>query len=599
MGCPLLLPRRATARGSAKARLVAMLAVTVVCAAACSRTPAPTSVATAAGTQAASPAPAVTGTVPVDLPSTAVNPTPLPTVTPGPRVITIALPDVPGSLDPALAADRSALLITRHMYEGLLAYAPGGTNVVPALALSWGASADGLTWTFQLRPAVTFSDGAPFDAEAARSNFNRWRQATPAGQYLFWQTVFGGFAGQMGADGQPMSLVADVSTPGAQTLVLTLNRPDASLPNMLAMPSFAMVSPAAFQTAQAARGLEMASAGTGRYLLAQASQPDLVRLKRNPNYWDPTVPTTGPTELIFKIIPDDTQRLLALQTGEVEGMASLNPHDYATASAPGAKTRLVFDPALDVLYLGFNQAHAPWSNLDCRLAVAYSLDKARYVHDFFPGDADVAVAMEPPAVWGYSAAAGDHGHDTAAAQQHWQACVASGVTVPLTTTLYVPPIPRPYLPDPASFGAAVQADLAGLTMTVVIQSPKWDTWLPDVQAGRADLFLLGWTGISGDPDSFLCPLFCGQESAFNSGPNGQPAPPDADLADLLQKAVTTTDPTARIALYAQAHARILASVPAIPLAYRKTAWAFRADVQGYLPSPIDSVLFDLSHGGSP
>ena len=88
-------------------------------------------------------------------------------------------------------------------------------------------------------------------------------------------------------------------------------------------------------------------------------------------------------------------------------MARLNPRDYAVALDPASRLRVDFDPALNVLYLGFNQARAPWSNRDCRLAVAYGLNKARYVQDFFPGDAEVALAMQPAAVWGYDASSED------------------------------------------------------------------------------------------------------------------------------------------------------------------------------------------------
>jgi peptide/nickel transport system substrate-binding protein len=254
---------------------------------------------------------------------------------------------------------------------------------------------------------------------------------------------------------------------------------------------------------------------------------------------------------------------------------------------------VAFDPALNVLYLGFNQAHTPWQMLDCRLAVAHALDKVRYVQGHFPGDAQAAAAMQPPSVWGYSAA-GEHGYDPAAAQARWQACRDSGAFIPDEMTLYVPPVPRPYLPDPAGVGLAIQSDLAAVGITVTLATPDWQTeWLPDVHSGRADLFLLGWTGVNGDPDSFLCPLFCGAEGAFNTGEAGEPVPPDAELASLLLEAQTVVDPARRVGLYAQAHARIFETVPAVPVAHRQSAWAFRTDVQGNVPSPIESLFFGL------
>ena len=540
-----------------------------------------TACARATSTLLAPPAPS-----PTFLPALAPTPgpTPLPTPTAGPRTFTIGLAAAPGTLDPAQAVDESALLITRHLYEGLTAYTPGTTRVVPALADSW-TSTDSLTWTFHLRPDARFSDGTPLTARTVALNFQRWLTQSPSGDYAFWRLMFGGFAGEADENGYPLARLAAVAAPDDSTLVLTLTQPDASLPNTLAMPSFAIVKPTAF--ADLAFGSPRAnSAGGGPYLLFAWTPENIVHLIRNPNYWG-AAPL--PDELVFKVIPDDTQRLLALQVGEIEGMAHLNPKDY---NADGQHhTRVVFDPALTTLYLGFNQAHAPWNNLDCRLAVAYALDKQRYVQQFFPGDADVALALQPPATWGYPSAPQDYPHDLARAAQHWQACPKKDL--PEAITLYVPPIPRAYLPDP-QLGSAIQADLLTVGLSVTLASPDWSNFLSDVHAGRADLFLLGWTGVNGDPDNFLCPLFCGTEAAFNADPSGQPLPPDDELAQRLLAARADSDPVAREALYAQAHARLFAVVPALPLVHRRTAWAFRDNLTGYVPSPIENLFFNLS-----
>ena len=276
-------------------------------------------------------------------------------------------------------------------------------------------------------------------------------------------------------------------------------------------------------------------------------------------------------------------------------MADVDPADYAAVAAAGGPTQLVLHPALDVLYLGFNQARTPWGNLDCRLAVAQALDADRYVREFYPGDGQRATGMIPPAVWGAPADPDVIPHDAAQARSHWQACLDSGATVPATVRLYVPPIPRPYLPDPAGLGEAVRADLAAAGIVVEITTPAWETeWLPDVHSGRADLFLLGWSGINGDPDAFLCPLFCGLEGAFNTNADGQPSPPDAALADLLLAARTSADPAIRASLYAQAQARLRETVPAVPLAHRAEAWGFRAEVGGYTPSPVESLFTTIA-----
>ncbi|MCC7360846.1 MAG: hypothetical protein IT317_15295 [Anaerolineales bacterium] len=579
-------PRRRARRGLRVARLALCLVL-----AACGPT-GPSATATPAANRptAAAAAGTVTHTQ-VLTPSATPEPTALPSPTPSPTSFTIGLAELPGSLDPANALNRAGLLIARHLYDGLTAYAPGGTLPIPALAESWTISPDALTWTFRLRPGASFSDGAPVTADAVRLNFERWLTAAPPGHYAFWRAVFGGFAGEMDETGQPLSLIAGVTAPDPATLVLTLNRPDATLANSLAMPSFGLVNPVAFANGAGGALAGELSAGAGPYVLSDASQPGLVRLTRNLGYWNAAALAGGPDELVFKTISDNTQRLLALQTGEIEAMSDVGPDQYLAAASPARGTRLVFDPSLSVLYLGFNQAHAPWGHLDCRLAVSQALDRDRYVAQYFPGDAQVAAVMQPPAVWGYPAQVPALRYDPAAARAHWQACLAAAVTIPVSMTLFVPPLPRPYLPDPAGLGAAVQVDLATLGITLTVQSPDWQTaWLPAVHTGQADLFLLGWTGINGDPDAFLCPLFCGFEAAFAADDTGRPVPPDAELLGLLQDARTANTLPARERLYAEAHARVAAGLPAVPLAYRQTAWAIRLDVQGYTPSPIDSFF---------
>ncbi|MCS6910225.1 MAG: ABC transporter substrate-binding protein [Anaerolineales bacterium] len=510
------------------------------------------------------------------------SPTPLPSPTPGPVTFTLALSNAPGTLDPANAADSSALLITRHLYEGLTRFEPGTTRVLPALAESWETT-DAITWTFRLRTGVTFSDGTPLTADLAARNFARWQTRTPPGSYAYFRLMFGGFAGQTDETGAPLSNLKLITTTSPVSLTLVLNRPDAALPNTLAMPSFALVNPAAWD--EAGYGSPGApSAGTGPFIL-KAWRENLIELERNPNYWG--MPAS-PDGLIFKIIPDAVQRLTALQVGEVDGLAALSPQHYNVAES--WPIRVEFSPPLPVLYLGFNQARVPWNNLDCRLAVAHALDRDRYVREFFPGDAERADTLQPGATltetWTL---------DVEKARELWEGCTRTERGRPrLNLNLYVPPIARDYMPDPAGLGAAIQADLAAVGITVTVQSPDWTTqYLPDVQAGRADLFLLGWLAPNGDPDGYLCPLFCGRNAAFNSDNKGLPLPPDETLARLLQQARAATDLAQRDALYAQAHRRIFETVPVIPIAARKSAWAFRNDLTGVVLGPLEVVFFGL------
>jgi oligopeptide transport system substrate-binding protein len=78
----------------------------------------------------------------------------------------------PHSLDPALSDDIGGLKVLMHLFEGLAAYDPRDAAPVPAAAERWEVSADGLTWTFALRPAK-WSNG---DAVTARDFEHAWKR---------------------------------------------------------------------------------------------------------------------------------------------------------------------------------------------------------------------------------------------------------------------------------------------------------------------------------------------------------------------------------------------------------------------------------------
>ena len=91
----------------------------------------------------------------------------------GRRELRVGVPGVPAALDPATALEGAVPLITRQVFDTLVAYREGSTDVEPALATRWGISRDGLVWTFELREGVRFHDGTPLTAQEAVASFER------------------------------------------------------------------------------------------------------------------------------------------------------------------------------------------------------------------------------------------------------------------------------------------------------------------------------------------------------------------------------------------------------------------------------------------
>ena len=150
----------------------------------------------------------------------------------------------PVQFDPAVITDGISAKVTRQIFDTLYEFKPGTTLVQPALAEKAEASADGKTWTLELRKNVKFHDGEPFDAKAVVWNFERWmntRNPQHDNQIKAGQT-FEYFEGQF--DGfDDKSVIEKVEATGANTVKFTLRQPQAPFLQNMAMFPFANCQP--------------------------------------------------------------------------------------------------------------------------------------------------------------------------------------------------------------------------------------------------------------------------------------------------------------------------------------------------------------------
>src|SRR5207237_8494392 len=133
-------------------------------------------------------------------------------------------------------------------FTGFVGRKPGSTQVQPLLATSWKASANGLTWTFNLRTGVKFQDNTPFNAAAVCFNFNRWYNFPGPLQNsavtYYWNTVFGGFHHPAsGNPGPDKSLYKSCRTKGNNVVQLVLTRRSTSFLGPLGVPNLGIADP--------------------------------------------------------------------------------------------------------------------------------------------------------------------------------------------------------------------------------------------------------------------------------------------------------------------------------------------------------------------
>jgi peptide/nickel transport system substrate-binding protein len=502
----------------------------------------------------------------------------------------------PDRLDPADTTDGESIQRMDNIFEGLVEYEAGSVLIQPCLATSWETSANGTEIVFNLRKGVKFHDGTDFNADAAVFSFARQYDINHPfhqyGEWAYWGWMFG--------DVDKMEKVDDY------TVKLILKRPNASIMTSLAMFTVNIVSPT-----NAEKYKEDAfkyPCGTGPFKFVEWVKDDHVTLEANENYWRERAKLD---KLIFKVIPDPSARLMALEVGEVQGIEYPNPADFERIKA-NKDLKLLSEPGMNIGYMAMNEGYGyidanengvrdidteplvktpgyfePLTKKEVRQAINMAIDKKSIVDNLYMGTASVAKNGMPPFMLGYNDAIVDYPYDPARAKQ---LLAEAGYPDGFEVTLYVMPVSRPYMFDPPKIGEAIQSYLGAIGIKVSIYQVDWGTYLQEAQAGKHQMCLLGWTGDNGDPDNFLNVLYGANVCSIGTAGNYAFYINNTNQ-ELLSAALATYDVEKRAEYYKKSQEMIHEDAGYVYLAHSNQNLVFRVNVQGYVICPTDRKFF--------
>lgn len=301
------------------------------------------------------------------------------TVSALPKTLTTAWPVNVGPLNPHLYTPNQ-MFAQSMVYEPLVQYQPDG-SVKPWLATRWTHSEDGKTWVFTLREGVKFSNGEPFNAQAAAENFRAVLDNRPRHAWL-----------------ELANQITDVKALDTHRLQITLKSAYYPFLQELSLPRpFRFIAPSQFKNHETMNGI-VAPIGTGPWVLqtSRLNQDDV--LVRNERYWGPK---PAFDKVVIKVIPDPTSRAVALETGDIdmlygnEGLLSLDTF-ARLRNEPAWHTQL--SAPLETVMLALNSARAPTSELAVREALNYAVDKKTLVDSALYGTQQVADTLFAPTV---------------------------------------------------------------------------------------------------------------------------------------------------------------------------------------------------------
>jgi peptide/nickel transport system substrate-binding protein len=509
----------------------------------------------------------------------------------------------PTYLDPALVSDGVSFMVTEQMMEGLVKLKPGTTKIVPSLATSWKLSGANKVWTFNLRKGVKFHDGTPWNAAAACYNFNRWYNWTGPFQdpsaTFYYQATYGGFKKNEVANLSP-PLFRSCKAVGKSRIVVTLTRASGVFFPSLVIQSFAMQSPTAMKKYGADQGTLSGGAfratgtyafqhptGTGPFKFGSWTIGQKVELLRNANYWGKKAKLD---KIIIRPIANNEARFQALKTGEINAFDLAPPQDLGGLSSD-SRLKVIKRPAFNVAYITMHQGPgSPMNDLKVRQAVAYGLNRAAVVKNFYYGTGSVANEFQPPSLFGYSKKVVKYPFNPTKAKQLLN---SSSCHVPCKVDFWYPTdVSRPYMPDPKRNFEAFAASLEDSGFNVVAHSAPWrPTYVPKVNEGSAgDLNMIGWTGDYGDPDNFLGTFFRNFNPQFGFN--------NTQITGILNKALNEPNFKKRVALYQRANEIIMKYLPGVPYAHATPALGAEKRVARLIATPVGGVWFgNAVYGG--
>jgi oligopeptide transport system substrate-binding protein len=479
----------------------------------------------------------------------------------------------PLSLDPALVGDATSNGYVLQIFTGLLKLDANLEPVVD-IASGWQVSADGLTYTFNLRHDVTFQNGRKVMAADFKYSWERaCNPATGSQTASTYLNDIQGAADMLSGKSQSLS---GVQVAGDYTLKVTLASPSSAFLAKLSYPTAFVVD-----KNNVAKGSSwwQSPNGTGPFRFKSWTQGSQLVLERNPLYYGDKAKLNQVVYKLLAGIPVNLYESGAIDVADVD----VSYYDRVMDPAGSFYGQLVVTPELTLTYLGFDVTKPPFDDVGVRKAFAMAVDKQKLATLMFRGMVAPAYGILPPGMPGYNAALQTSGYDVNAAK----ALIAASR---YGSAANLPPITITV----SGYGGEVPGDLVAIiydweaTFGINIQIRQLDPSLFSyyLKQEKDNMYYWGWNADYANPQDFLEVLF-GSGNAYNIGGYSS-----AQVDALLKQAAAATDQTASLALYQQSEQLLVNDAACIPLWTGKNLQLVQSYVKGYALNALGQVALN-------
>lgn len=440
-----------------------------------------------------------------------------------PRSLVFAVAQAPVNLDPRFATDAASERINRLIYQRLVEF-DTSSREVPGLA-SW-QMLDAQHYRFVLRQAAVFHDGTPLTAADVKATYESLLQLKNSPHTAEFKHI------------------RQITTPDANTIDFTLDRPDAHFAARLIVG----ILPA--HLIAAGHEFGHAPIGSGPFKLDHwQSELQLTRLSDG-------------LKVRFDEVKDPNVRVLKLKCGEADLIQGDLPPELVKYLQKQRNVTVKTGIGANYSYLGLNVQADFLRDVRVRRAIAHAIDTQAIIDKVMVSHSRQANAILPPEHYAGNATLKPYAYQPALARQLLQ---SAGVQLPLTLIYKTSTDPQR-----VRLATILQAQMQEAGIDLQIKSLDWGTFFADVQKGNFQLYGLTWVGIK-TPE-----IYSKVFGSDNLPPQGfnRGRYQDATLDQLLQKedwpAVTQ---------------RIHNELPVIPLWYEGQFAAYGNKIATYQPMP--------------
>ena len=358
----------------------------------------------------------------------------------------------PPGLDPTAGAASAIAEITLYNIYETLTKIHSDSRTTPLLAESWTVSPDLKTWTFKLRPGVSFQNGEAFNAASVKFSFERAVDKTSTNK-----------------DKATFANMERIDTPDAHTVVLNLKNGDPDLLFKLGQASAIMVEP------KSAAGNNTQPIGTGPYRLDNWAKGSAVTLTR----WDAhrNAKDVKLRRVTLRFISDPAAQVASLLSGDVDVFPRVSAARSLKAFETNKKFQVLVGGSRAKTILAINNKRKPLDNVLVRRAIAHAIDRKLVIEGAADGFGVPIGSYLVPGTPGYVDLTGMNGFDLAKSRALLH---QAGVALPLELTMKLPPTPYA-----RQGGEVIAAQLAKVGINAKIENVEWAQWLSGVYGQKA------------------------------------------------------------------------------------------------------------------